>query len=206
MSTYILCHSGTELYHHGILGQKWGIRRFQNKDGSLTPEGIKRYGSKERKDILDKMDLIDKINYKKHIKKDGTLDDNMYQDIFKAYKSDSNKWNLMDWESEAIATAFANTIAKKYNTKTKVVEYVNMNGRPYIGYEVWSNKNIKSEAEIERENLRKSISRKKLNEIRNDADWILGGETMGREELIDDMIRDELEMKRQRDNKYSSKH
>ena len=32
-----------ELYHHGILGQKWGIRRFQNEDGSLTPEGEKRY-------------------------------------------------------------------------------------------------------------------------------------------------------------------
>lgn len=32
-----------ELYHHGILGQKWGVRRYQNKDGSLTAEGIKRY-------------------------------------------------------------------------------------------------------------------------------------------------------------------
>ena len=32
-----------ELYHHGIKGQRWGIRRFQNKDGSLTPEGRKRY-------------------------------------------------------------------------------------------------------------------------------------------------------------------
>lgn len=31
------------LYHHGILGMKWGIRRYQNKDGSLTAEGIKRY-------------------------------------------------------------------------------------------------------------------------------------------------------------------
>lgn len=34
-----------ELYHHGIKGMRWGIRRFQNADGSLKPEGEKRYGS-----------------------------------------------------------------------------------------------------------------------------------------------------------------
>ena len=33
--------------HHGIKGQKWGVRRFQNKDGSLTPAGKQKYGSKE---------------------------------------------------------------------------------------------------------------------------------------------------------------
>lgn len=32
-----------ELYHHGVLGQKWGVRRYQNSDGSLTDEGRKRY-------------------------------------------------------------------------------------------------------------------------------------------------------------------
>lgn len=33
----------TYLVHHGILGQKWGIRRFQNPDGSLTSAGKRRY-------------------------------------------------------------------------------------------------------------------------------------------------------------------
>lgn len=32
-----------ELYHWGIKGMKWGVRRYQNKDGTLTPEGQKRY-------------------------------------------------------------------------------------------------------------------------------------------------------------------
>lgn len=32
------------LVHHGIKGQKWGIRRYQNEDGSLTAEGRERYG------------------------------------------------------------------------------------------------------------------------------------------------------------------
>ena len=32
----------SELYHHGVKGQKWGVRRYQNKDGTLTKEGKKR--------------------------------------------------------------------------------------------------------------------------------------------------------------------
>lgn len=32
-----------ELYHHGIKGQKWGVRRYQNSDGSLTAAGKERY-------------------------------------------------------------------------------------------------------------------------------------------------------------------
>ena len=47
INNYVLTPDGNfisdeELYHHGIKGMKWGIRRYQNADGSLTPAGKKR--------------------------------------------------------------------------------------------------------------------------------------------------------------------
>lgn len=49
MDNYMIVRRDSELYHHGIKGMKWGIRRYQKKDGSLTLQGKIHYGSESRK-------------------------------------------------------------------------------------------------------------------------------------------------------------
>lgn len=44
------------LVHHGIAGQKWGIRRFQNEDGTLTEEGKRRYNESPESETWKKSD------------------------------------------------------------------------------------------------------------------------------------------------------
>ncbi len=70
MEKWIIYREEEYIAHHGIKGQKWGVRRFQNEDGSLTEEGKKRYynGSgnmtKEGKEAFNEIEKLKDENDK----------------------------------------------------------------------------------------------------------------------------------------------
>ena len=97
----------TVLQHHGILGQRWGFRRFQNEDGSLTPKGQARLDAKDDKWASTKGEKI-KEKVQKTISKD--MDEFVRTQLDLTYTS---KGKL---SSETILQ-YNNEMAKLMNTK-----------------------------------------------------------------------------------------
>lgn len=87
MSYYVI---NNELYHHGIKGQKWGVRRFQNPDGTRTEAGKKRYIKNQIKNLYGK-DSIRNFNNRKNLEKemnDEVYSNKTYQSLQKKNESD----------------------------------------------------------------------------------------------------------------------
>lgn len=87
-----------ELQHHGIKGQKWGKRRFQNEDGSLTAQGRARYNQELVKKAIEKK----KLSNVKISEKDGQGLD-QWGNIARLNLSKMEQKKLLDpseWEKE----------------------------------------------------------------------------------------------------------
>lgn len=71
-ATAISAYDKNRLQHFGIKGQKWGIRRFQNEDGSLTDAGKQRYG-RDLREVEKNLDLakMETAKYRRKVDRDN---------------------------------------------------------------------------------------------------------------------------------------
>lgn len=102
-----MAYKSNYLAHYGIAGQKWGVRRFQNTDGTLTEEGKKRYGKYDNA-----------TDYMKNAKEKTTVYMNEVFDVQDKIAVTLDKNNEYNKAKTKMYEAY-NKVLKSYNPKTK---------------------------------------------------------------------------------------
>lgn len=101
----------TYLAHHGVKGMRWGVRRYQNKDGSLTSEGKRKYGYGHNYNqdlIISRGSTVSRISYTNKETNSGRT--------YAAYKNkDINEYKRL---GKSMADVFGST-AYQYKFRTK---------------------------------------------------------------------------------------
>ena len=176
------------LMHHGILGQKWGVRRFENPDGTLTEAGKKRYGKGKLTEsnndfVIKKGSKIYRIS---NNKEDKTYDNKKYVSL---NSEDHKKWQ------ELIGDDY-----NKYGGQSYNVMYSTMNDLRIAKYErvgqLWMKKAM-ADPEFKRRSVEDTMmASKRLNYKTDDANDMLGlnfaMQTQTGKDFIDDLILDKI--------------
>lgn len=119
-----------ELYHHGIPGMKWGVRRYQNKDGSLTSAGRKRAAKLEEK----YMDVTGRSLRRKTVPTKTKSDSNKSKD-----ESDKPK-SIKDMSNEELRARYNRLQNERLYTEemSRYIERNKSKGRKFIE-NTWDN-------------------------------------------------------------------
>ena len=104
--------------HHGILGMKWGVRRYQNADGSLTPAGVKRYG----KQVKRHNENINYAMYKRSLPK-VSAEDHINREL-KRGKIDEKQANKLRQAANNLTSYY--DFLSDQSVLSKEIEYDNM--------------------------------------------------------------------------------
>lgn len=125
-----MSYNEEELMHYGVLGMKWGVRRYQRKDGSLTPAGKRRFKKVANNEELKK----ETTEYAKLLLKDRSIGS---KDDAKELREDANllKWDGDDKgykEAMAYAEAYVQN-SKLYNQRLRDINNGTLKaGRDFI--------------------------------------------------------------------------